>query len=136
MIYPEDFDDLSVSNKAEFLRLAPKVQVAYCLHCLEAQVNNGGFEQFFSNSTGEYVAETIQALVTIGAIKSSELLKRAVSIGFPAGYPVDASQYESAVADGDDVADELDALDQEFLEYVEPLADLVNKYLENEEHCE
>lgn len=131
MIYPEDFDDLLVSSKAEFLRLAPKVQVAYCLHRLEAEVNNGGFEQFFSNSTGEYVSETIQALEKIGAIKTSELLKRAVSIGFPDGYPADASQYESAVIDDDNVADELDALDEEFFEYVEPLADLVNKYLEN-----
>lgn len=129
MSYPEDFDALFLDTKAEFMQLAPKVQVAYCLHRFEAEVNNGGFHQFFSNSTGEYVAETIQALVEIGATKTSELLKRAVSIGFPAGYPKDASQYETSVADFDDVVDELDALDQEFFNYAEPLTELVNKYL-------
>jgi len=129
MIYPEDFDDLLPSDKGEFGRLDRKTQVAYCLHRLEAEVNNGGFHQFFSNSSGEYVTETVQALVEIGAIKTSELLVRAASIGFPAGYPSDASQYESAVADFDDVVEELDALDQEFLRYVEPLTDLVNRYL-------
>jgi len=129
MSYPEDFDDLLIDTKAEFMRLAPKVQVAYCLHRLEAEVNNGGFHQFFSNSTGEYVTETMRALVEIGATKTSELLKRAVSIGFPAGYPSDASQYESLVADFDDVVDELDALDQEFFKYADPLSELVNKYL-------
>ena len=129
MSYPEDFDDLLLADKAEFRRLERKVQVAYCLHRLEAEVNNGGFHQFFSNSTGEYVTETIQALVAIGATKTSELLKRAVSIGFPGGYPSDASEYESAVADFDDVVDHLDALDQEFFRYPDPLTDLVNKYL-------
>jgi hypothetical protein len=72
--YPEDFDDLLLDTKAQFMQLAPKVQVAYCLHRLEAEVNNGGFHQFFSNSTGEYVTETMEALVEIGAMKTSELL--------------------------------------------------------------
>ena len=129
MSYPEDYDDLLLADKAAFVRLTPKVQVAYCLHRLEAEVNNGGLYQFFSNSTGEYVTETIQALVEIGATKTSELLKRAVAVVFPAGYPEDASQYESSVANFDDVVDELDALDQEFYEYADPLTDLVNQYL-------
>jgi hypothetical protein len=129
MSYPEDFNDLLLDTKAEFRRLTTKVQVAYCLHRLESEVNNGGIHQFFSNSTGEYVAETIQALVEIGATKTDELLKRAVSIGFPSAYPDDAGEYETSVADFDDVAGELDVLDQEFFKYAEPLAELVNKYL-------
>jgi glutathionyl-hydroquinone reductase len=129
MSYPEDFDDLLCDTKAEFMQLAPKIQVAYCLHRLEAEVNNGGFHQFFSNSTGEYVTETIHALAEIGALKTVELLERAVSIGFPAGYPNDASQYESAVTDFAAAVDELDALDQEFFKYADPLTELVNEYL-------
>ena len=103
--------------------------MAYCLHRLEAEVNNGGFHQFFSSSTDEYVREMIKALTDIGAAKTCDLLKRAVAIGFPGGYPADASDYESVVADFDDVADNLDSLDQEFFRYAEPLADLVNEYL-------
>ncbi len=129
MSYPDEFDDLLLSSKTEFARLEPKTKVAYCLHQLEAEVNNGGFHQFFSNSTGEYVLETIEALNAIGARKTSDLLKRAVAIGFPKGYPADAVEYESAVADFEDVADALDSLDQEFFEYAEPLSDLVNAYL-------
>ena len=103
--------------------------MAYCLHQLEAEVNNGGFHQFFSNSSGEYVRETIKALTDVGAAKTCDLLKRAVAICFPGGYPADASKYESLVADFDDVADDLELLDQEFFRYAEPLADLVNEYL-------
>ena len=129
MSYPEDFDEMRLSSRTEFAYLTPAVRVAYCLHQLEAEVNNGGFHQFFSNSTGEYVAETIQALLDIGAIRTSDLLKRAVAIGFPAGYPADASAYASAVADFDDVADALEPLDQEFFRYEDSLSDLVNEYL-------
>ena len=129
MSYPEDFDDLLLESKSELAGLKPQVQVAFCLHRLEAEVNNGGFHQFFSNSSGEYVRETTQALLDIGAHKTCELLKRAIAIGFPSGYPSDASQYESAVADFDDVVDDLHALDQEFFAYAEPLSDLVNEYL-------
>jgi Domain of unknown function (DUF4375) len=129
MSYPEDFDDFLLESKADFMQLDPLLQVPYCLHRLEAEVNNGGFYQFFSNSTGEYVAETIHALVEIGALRTAGLLKRAVSIGFPAGYPADASHYATSVADFDDVVNELDGLDQEFFKYADPLAELVNKYI-------
>src|SRR5262249_20718974 len=57
MTYPEDFDELVVSSKASFTLLDPQTRVAYCLHQLEAEVNNGGIHQFFSNSSGEYVRE-------------------------------------------------------------------------------
>ena len=59
MGYPEDFDDLLPSNKEEFTRLPHKTQVARCIYMLEAEVNNGGFHQFFLNSSGEYVPETL-----------------------------------------------------------------------------
>ena len=128
-MYPEDFDGLLVSTKREFELLKPQVRVAYCLHQLEAEVNNGGFHQFLSNSSGEYVRETIDALTQIQAPKTRELLQRAVAICFPDGYPFDPTDYETLVADFDDVSDTLEPLDQEFFTYAEPLADLVNAYL-------
>jgi hypothetical protein len=36
---------------------------------LEAEINNGGFDQYFFNSTGDRTAETIRALELIGAKK-------------------------------------------------------------------
>jgi hypothetical protein len=68
MQYPESFDDLLLNSKKEFDAVAPKVQTAYCIHRLEAEVNNGGFHQFFLNSSGEYVRETLQALAEIEAV--------------------------------------------------------------------
>jgi hypothetical protein len=129
MQYPEAFDELLFDSKKEFDAVAPEVQAAYCIHRLEAEVNNGGFHQFFLNSSGEYVRETLQALAAIGAVATHALLERAVAIGFPEGYPADAQQHQESLADFDDVADALNPLDLAFFEYPEPLEELVNDYL-------
>ena len=129
MAYPEDFDELLLSSKEEFQHLAPKAQVAFCIHALEAEVNNGGFHQFFFNSSGEYVRETLAALATVHAPKTRDLLDRAVAVAFPSGYPREARTHQDALADFDDVAEALGPLDNQFFAYEEPLADLVNVYL-------
>ncbi|MBL8298288.1 MAG: DMP19 family protein [Rhodanobacteraceae bacterium] len=127
--YPGDFDELPVANYAAFARLPPATRVAYCIHRLEAEVNNGGLYQFFSNSTGQYVRETIQALIDIGAPKTGDLLARAAEICFPGGYPSDASQYQTLLAEYGEVAELVEPLDVKFLAYEEPLSKLVNEYL-------
>jgi hypothetical protein len=129
MQYPEAFDELLFKSKKEFRAVAPRVRTAYCIHRLESEVNNGGFHQYFSNSSGEYVRETLQALAAIRAVATCALLERAVAIGFPDGYPVDAQQHQACLADFDDIAQALNPLDLAFFEYPEPLADLVNDYL-------
>ena len=129
MAYPEDFDELVLSDKSDFDSLAPSTRIAYCLHQLEAEVNNGGVYQFFSNSSGEYVPETLQALSDIGAPRTRALLEQAVAIAFPGGYPADPTSFADALADFDDVADGLEPLDAQFFVYAEPLADLTNHYL-------
>jgi hypothetical protein len=53
---------------------------------LEAEVNHGGFEQFFSNSTGEMWDALEPALLTIGAPKMAKLAAAAVAL-FPGGPP-------------------------------------------------
>lgn len=129
MNYPEAFDVLLFKSKKEFTNAAPKVQTAYCIHRLEAEVNNGGFHQFFFNSSGEYVQETLRALAAIRAIATRALLERAVAIGFPDGYPADAQQHNECLASFDDVGNAMHPLDLAFFEYREPIAQLVNDYL-------
>jgi hypothetical protein len=128
--YPDDFDDIVICSKAELVSHPPHAQVALCMHKLEAEVNNGGFHQFFLNSSGELVPETLQALSAIGATGTKHLLERAVAVAFPWGYPSEASEVASSLADFDDVADQLEPLDAAFYRYEEPLSDLVNNFLE------
>jgi hypothetical protein len=128
--YPDDFDDIVISSKADLVSHPARKQVALCLHKLEAEVNNGGFHQFFGNSSGELVPETLRALDAIGAPKTKALLEQAIAVAFPSGYPSDTSEVSLKLADFDEVADGLEPLDQAFYRYQEPLSDLVNSFLE------
>lgn len=44
------------------------------------EVNNGGLHTFFYNSSGDYAAETLQVLRTIGAAEAAQLVSEAVAL--------------------------------------------------------
>ncbi|WP_282162143.1 DMP19 family protein [Ulvibacterium marinum] len=46
---------------------------------LEREINNGGFNQFYWNSSGDYANETAEALEKIGAKKTAGIVKKANS---------------------------------------------------------
>jgi hypothetical protein len=45
---------------------------------LEMEINNGGFDQYFFNSSGEFAHETVVSLKLIGAHKSVIMLQTAI----------------------------------------------------------
>lgn len=125
-MYPDEFDQLLIDDEAELAALPTSAQVAYCMLSLEAEVNNGGFHQYFSSSSGRFFP---QALSAIGAVKTRALLEKASSIAYPNGYPNDPIRHEVDLSESDDVFDQLDELDDAFYQYEEPLTELVNAYL-------
>ena len=130
-VYPEDFDNLylTVGNISDFERLDDGQRAAFCILLLEMEVNNGGFHQFFNNSTGYFVPETIMALKQIGADSTAAILEKAIVIAYPNGFPTDRSQHEEALRFDDAVFDELDEVDTAFYRYEDDLTSLVNDYL-------
>ena len=131
MKYPDDFDEILIEGPAHLESLSRPIQVACLVHMLEAEVNNGGFDQFFINSSGQFAIQTLDALEAIGAPQTKELLQAALALSYPAGYPDDSSEHEET-ADDDATQEALHALDDKFCEYLEPLTDLVNQYLRND----
>lgn len=57
----------------------------YLLNVLSGEVHNGGFDQFFSNSSGNRYAETLAALTELGAETSLQLLVAAKQVLFDGG---------------------------------------------------
>ena len=49
---------------------------------LLGEVSNGGFDQYFSNSSGGHARPTLQALKTIGETRAADVLDRAMKV-FP-----------------------------------------------------
>src|SRR5262245_26824721 len=73
-----------------FADLSPSEQVFILVWEVEAEVNNGGFNQFFFNSAGDRASATVAALRTIGAERMASIVDRA-NASFPDGPPVDRS---------------------------------------------
>jgi Domain of unknown function (DUF4375) len=53
---------------------------------VEAEVNNGGFDQYFFNSTGDNAEVALVGLKEMGATATAELLERAMAV-FPGSKP-------------------------------------------------
>ena len=95
---------------------------------LEDEVNNGGFHQFFNNSSGNNTAETIQALEAIGATVVADILMRAAS-KFPNNMPPrDRSQRLEVLRANFPRTDEFKELDTAFFAYPEDLSGLIAAY--------
>lgn len=97
---------------------------------LEGQVNNGGFDQYFFNSSGEYAHETIIALKEIKAPLMADILNRAIKVFPELPIPKDSEQRREFMEDiPESISDTWDKLDDEFYKYPENLAGLVIEYI-------
>ena len=67
-------------GEGSFQSMPKTLQVVHLINQFEAEVNNGGFLQFFINSTGLYSDETVKALNLIGAEKNKKLLEEALKL--------------------------------------------------------
>jgi hypothetical protein len=99
---------------------------------LENEVNNGGFHQYFFNSSGNSTMETINALEVIGSKIFLDLLKKAKN-KFPNGIvPKDINERQKILLDITEKNEELwYELDQEFYKYEEDIYILLNNYIKN-----
>ena len=67
----QDGDNMSALNAPE--------RVFYITQLLEMEVNNGGFDQFFFNSSGNFSNEVVAAFTEIGAYRTAEICKKALT---------------------------------------------------------
>src|SRR5579862_1167371 len=127
--------DLSESDKTKFGKLEFAEQslpqrVFSAIWALESEVNNGGFTQYFLNSSAESASFVVQALEIIGAPKTASICNRAIVTAFPSGLPATVEAIRSVAADfPDEIPEKLETLDQEFFAYPHNLTDLLFAYV-------
>lgn len=112
-----------VSCVADLRNLAFEEQVYFVINVLIGEVFNGGFDQYFHNSSGNYYTETLQALNELKAFKSLELLESAKVILFGSlDVPNDRRlRFDILNSKGDVENIELDQLDRSFWEFPDQL---------------
>jgi hypothetical protein len=117
-------------GKEDFALQSVPQKVFSALWAVESEVNNGGFSQYFLNSSAESASFVVEALETIGAPKTADICKRAIAVAFPAGLPRTPEAIRAVAASfPDEILEKLEPLDQEFLAYPHSLTDLLFAYV-------
>jgi Domain of unknown function (DUF4375) len=123
-----------------FDALSPQEQKFFAMSILIGEVRNGGFDQYFSNSSGDYYLLTLVALSEIGAATSFRMLVEAKEIIFGEN-PVPTTQTgrlatfppypEDSQPDPQDWSSRLDALDRQFWKHPDDLPERIEKYAQD-----
>lgn len=114
------FADLSIENQQYF---------ATCL--VEKEVYNGGFDQYFYNSSADYYSSALNGLIEIGAIESHKLLVSAKEILFGKNAVPDNQKGRIDVLrskESKEISKKLDDLDKLFCKDPDNFQNCILKY--------
>lgn len=90
---------------------------------LEREVNNGGYSQFFSNSSKEFVDVIEEALLAIGCPKTAALTADAIrALGITGAVTPPAAE-DAVRANDEDIEAALNECDARYYDNDEPIAD-------------
>ncbi|QNN24642.1 DMP19 family protein [Planctomycetales bacterium ZRK34] len=110
--------------------LSQPERVFLCVWRLEDEVNNGGFDQYYFNSSGDQVHNAATSLEAIGAKHTASLVRQANALFGEAGpSPNRSIRQDQLDALSDAAMDILNELDDEFYKYVDPLDELLQAYV-------
>jgi hypothetical protein len=73
------FEQAIQAKKGREHRLAPEEEVVLAVEAMERQVNNGGWDQFFRNSSKTYAPILVDALVQIGCANCARITRDAIA---------------------------------------------------------
>jgi uncharacterized protein DUF4375 len=118
-------DVLAPLSSRRFEALSPEEQAFMLVWALEADLNNGGFNQYFFNSNSDHAAAVPGAMRTIGAPQTAEVVERALAL-FPDGVPPTSRDERQDLLEEIDPDEELfESLDDAFLAYPHDLTALL-----------
>ncbi len=124
-----------------FKSLTPEEQTYYAVCLLEGEVYNGGFEQYFTNSSADCCAKAVEGLTELGASDSLRILLQAKALLFGA-HSVPIAQAERLKAphhvlvetpESRELLSRVYALDKEFYAGSAGLLDSLERYAERHE---
>jgi hypothetical protein len=127
---------LSESSTSRFWRLdhrdlSPPERVFLLVWELESEVNNGGFLQYFHNSSGALALYIVDALKTIRAEATADIAQRALNAvaGTVTNWSDDAARQGDIKRLSPQARKTLDELDREYYKCPEHLTPLLYNYV-------
>ncbi len=127
----EAFDDAcSRFSGNNFDSLPVRDQILVAVYALEAEVNNGGFDQYFFNSAGDQAWFAPAALKSIGAHRMASIVEQANALFGEGGPPRITDERQSALFAITDANENVwEELDRAFYEYPDDIAALLVTHL-------
>ena len=130
-------DETNLLHIAEKLQSSPYEQlnenqkIFLTIWDMEIELNNGGYSQYFFNSSGRYAHEAADNLILIGAHNCERLLNKAIealNISFE-NWKVDELRQDQVANADESVEDEFDRLDSLFYQYPDDLCGLLTRFV-------
>jgi hypothetical protein len=122
--------DKTSFGKLDFASQSLPQKVFSAIWEVESEVNNGGFSQYFLNSSAESAHFVADSLRIIGAPDTAAICDRAIAASFPTGLPESEDAIRLAASEfPDEIVEKLEALDQEFFSYPHDLTKLLFDYV-------
>lgn len=105
--------------------LTKEERYVLAIEALEREVNNGGYGQFFINSSHEFVDVIVEALEAVRCPKVAALTRRAIEALGIEGTVTGEKAEAVVLRDDDAVRAALEACDSGYYADAEPIADLL-----------
>ena len=113
----------AIQLKAAHSPLSRQERYVLAIEALEREVNNGGYRQFFLNSSHEFIDMIEEALKTIGCPKTSLITRDAITALNITG-PVNGRKAEEAIlADDQTILNTLSAFDSRYYDTKEAITE-------------
>ena len=119
-------------NGNDFAQLNEIDKVLVTIWGLEAEVNNGGFDQYYFNRTGDQAYFASTALQTIGAYNMADIVSRANKVFGPDGPSQESNARQSQlflVSPNNGTPSPWEGLSRAFQDYPDDVAELLTAFL-------
>jgi hypothetical protein len=110
--------------------LSEPERVILAVEAMEREVNNGGYDQFFFNSSREHALFLVRALTLIGCPNAAAISAEAIDVvGIKEAFD-DARLDETLLNLSDSQKDHLNECDSRYYSNTEPIADRLFNFIE------
>ena len=120
-------------SASAFEALSEAEKLSFALGLVELELYNGGFEQYFHNSSAAYFNEAVRGLERMGAVQTLSLLeeaKRVVFLQFP--VPIDTAErrgrLRARIDANPDVSRKLEELERQYCADPDGLSDRMERF--------
>jgi hypothetical protein len=119
----------AIQQQVDDRPISPEETVVLAVEALEREVNNGGYSQFFSNSSNQFAGSIVEALRAIDCPRTAEITQQAIAaLGLEEALTPE--NLEAVILDEDEaVLARLAKCDDRYFDNDEPVADRLFEWI-------